>query len=418
MLQRKRDDGAVLDRLREFCTIHHAALRGGQLALLRVLGAYPRDVVAVDAGNNGTAHYTALRPNLDTYKFLWKALSKCQPSPAKALNASTSTKFKVEGEAEGEDFVEKSGWLSKFTQKGWKKRWFVLQSDGLHYYHSEDTTKNKRERDFFPLNKKSAFYSRSRIYPDSLLINTSLKSTGKSRASIILKASGERDFQEWALAISTLVSFNRFSKASVRFRNPNLCRLWLSDVTWAKETALHTLSRLKNATGGGGNAMSIISVGAWLVEHGCPVNDQNFEFNTALHLACEANNEGLAVYLVRKGANTTSRNANNQTPLMIARPELRRLLESAVSDPRIKLRNPLLAQPKKLPGYSYLSINFERHVSPNNRLVIKNIIVIIVFFLYIFALFFFFTFITLITFFFTYYIFIHIVRSTNTQKQI
>ena len=148
------------------------------------------------------------------------------------------------------------------------------------------------------------------------------------RKKIIIKSNSEEELQKWLLNISQIASFDRFRHYAPRFRNPQLIRQWLSQLTWARESCLHTAVHAANSSlrkarkaalaeyGGlemGGvdavfnvdaNKLSFesIKVVAWVIDMGANVNQKNHDGQTALHLAVECGNVPMALALVFKGA--------------------------------------------------------------------------------------------------------------------
>ena len=71
-----------------------------------------------------------------------------------------------------------------------------------------------------------------------------------------------------------------------------------------------------------------LAIARSLVEHGCTLDVQNNEGDTALHVACREEWDEVALLLVRNGASTKLRNKSNMTPVYVASTYLRRILES------------------------------------------------------------------------------------------
>lgn len=191
--------------------------------------------------------------------------------------------------------------------------------------------------DEFMVTQQDCFFSRYNVKGKddlAIVLNFAQPSNKKRRSKLIIKANNERELQQWVLNLSQIASFDRFRSYAPRFRNPLFTRSFLSQVTWAKESALHTLvhsagSKLRKAkadafashpeSGHGLNEGELlfdhISSCAWLVDHGCPINLKNYEGQTALHIAVEAACYPIVSALTVKGAQVDIKDFNAKTPL-------------------------------------------------------------------------------------------------------
>jgi ankyrin repeat protein len=257
--------------------------------------------------------------------------------------------------------VFRMGVMFKINMSGrMAKRLFVLKDNRLRYYPitklvrpavitAVNQASNIKESkaafsniqlpeyftDEFVVTQQDCFFSRYNYKGKedlSIVLNFAQASTKKRRTRLIIKANNEREVQQWMLNLSQIASFDRFRAYAPRFRNPLFCRTFLSQVTWAKETALHTLvhsagSLLRKAkveayainpehpVDESGLLFNHMTCCAWLIDHGCPVNFKNYEGQTALHIAVESANYSMVATLTVKGAMVDIKDFNAKTPL-------------------------------------------------------------------------------------------------------
>lgn len=351
MLRRRPELLKALDKANDFMSLQQAALKVGNADMVRLLGLTPLSVVLKDAGDNSCAHYAAIRPNLMMYKLFYKTVSTMFAFPKEAavynsaqkassvlpassgglhVNAlglsshATSTRPVLRDSGEV-SHAKKTGYLYKLNNSGRLARRFCsLEKNRFKYWYTmpeKDSQDVEYHVDEFRITRQDCFFSRYNSERGYMLfvMNFSAPSARKRRKKIIFKANNEIDLQSWMYTLSQVASFDRFRSYSPRFRNPQFCRVWLSQVTWARETALHTLVHASNsalcrsrracyadnihATHNDAAAITdALTCAAWLIEHGCPVNQKNYEGETALHLAVAGGNVPMALCLVRKGA--------------------------------------------------------------------------------------------------------------------
>ena len=353
------EDVRTVNKANEYCTVHHSALKGGSLQMLQVLGLRPIDVIFKDAGDHTSAHYAVLNPNITALQLLNKCLSQCHiPDAEGRAAASELLTAKKSGSGTG-SAGKTQGWLHKYSQGQWLRRWFVVDDRGLSYYHDPGAANaDHKPSDTYPLSKKLSLYSRSYYVENTIIVNTSQRSYVKNRGVLVLKAESELVTQEWLVALSRVSYIEPFREGFLRYRNVDLCTSWLKEVTWAEETALHTLARSVYTPAVGDKQ---VATAAWLIEHGCPVNAVNYEGKTALHLAIINNNETLAFGLFKKGASLSIKDNSSKLPLDCASFVLQRLFQSYGTDAvkHMSLRYPLLAAPEMTYGYTYVSLFFQ-----------------------------------------------------------
>jgi len=357
MLSQNPSDVRTVDKTQEYCTVQHTALRSGSLPMLQLLGLRPIDVLIKDAGEHTSAHYAALKPNVRALQLLYKCLSQVH------VHTPGGSPESIAAQEAASPAAPTQGWMMKLsgtTGGQWLRRYFVVDDRGVSYFHDEAAAKHSKPKDTYPLSKQQSIYSRAMFVDNTIVITTSQKSYVKGRNIIVLRAlgHGETTTQEWLLALSRVSSITPFRDGFARMRNPELCSLWLNELTWAEESALHTLAR----GGGSGGSTDQVAVAAWLIDHGVPVNLANHDGQTALHLAIFNNNETLAFCLFKKGASLSVKDKVGKTPLDYASFVLTRLLQSSGTDTvrHLELSHPTLPPPAKNFGYTYASLFFQR----------------------------------------------------------
>ena len=357
MLSQNPSDIRTVDKTQEYCTLQHTALRSGSLPMLQLLGLRPIDVLIKDAGEHTSAHYAALKPNVRALQLLYKCLSQVH------VHTPGGTPESIAAQETASPAAPTQGWMMKLsgtTGGQWLRRYFVVDDRGVSYFHDEAAAKHSKPKDTYPLSKQQSIYSRAMFVDNTIIITTNQKSYVKGRTLVVLRAlgHGETTTQEWLLALSRISSIMPFREGFARLRNPELCRLWLNELTWAEESALHTLAR----GGGSGGSTDQVAVAAWLVDHGVPVNLANHDGQTALHLAIFNNNETLAFCLFKKGASLSVKDKAGKTPLDYASFVLTRLLQSSGTDTvrHLELSHPTLPAPVKIFGYTYVTLFFQR----------------------------------------------------------
>lgn len=350
------EDVRTINKAQEYCSVHHSALKSGSLEMLQTIGLRPVDVISKDAGDHTTAHYAVLnKPTISTFQLLNKCLSQVHiPDPEG--KAAAAENLHAKKSAAGLGSGKTQGWLLKYSKGQWLKRWFVVDDRGLSYFH-EPTRTDYKPNDTYPLTKQDSLYSRSYFVKNTIIVNTSQRSYAKKRKVLVIKAESEAETQSWLLALSRVCYIEPFREGFLRYRNSELCTEWLREVTWADETALHTLARAK-FHGAMGNTQ--VAAASWLIDHGCPVNDLNYEGKTALHIAISNHNQTLAFGLFKKGASLSIKDAAGKLPLDYAPHVLHELFQShgTTTVKHLKLRSPLLDPPLKSFGYSYVTLFF------------------------------------------------------------
>lgn len=198
-------------------------------------------------------------------------------------------------------------------------------------------------------------------------------------------AESEMEMQHWLLPLRsisgmiltdshfrpTLTSASGYGVTPVAYVNSELLQSWLSLKNQDGETSLHVLARFRNRDDEGDIIMptsKILLIAMWLVQNGCPLNQQNKEGQTALHVAVRYGNIELGQCLVGKGADVNVQNKSRQTVLELCTPELERTITKLSKTEWNKHALDPFPQ-TRLKGYSYLSIHFQKHsqTSTKNR---------------------------------------------------
>jgi hypothetical protein len=388
MLRKRPELIDVKDKNNDFATLYHTALMYGHSDIMRLLGITPITIMTKDAGDHSAVHYAALKADLTIYKIFYKTLSTVlrnedyvaalaaskrsddedtsstaaasdigsptstpASSPLKdsvlsptssfvgtmlQFNKDVKTKEKKDMDSINKH-IKRSGWLYKLNNSGrLARRWFILNKGVLKYYHRLPAEQDlEYSVDEFIITRQNCFFSRynAKAREDAFMIlNFISPSVRKKRKKIIIKVGSEKELQVWLANLAQIASFDRFRSYAPRFRNPVLYRQYLTQLTWAKETALHTMVHsaggvLKKARcsfyrenpegsyQGHKEMRPFIILMAWLVEHGCPVNVKNHEGYTALHLAVEYACAPVALALVQKGAQIEIKNFKAKTAL-------------------------------------------------------------------------------------------------------
>ncbi len=354
-LRRRPELLECLDKNNDFMSVRHAAVKVGNLEMLRIFGLTPLAVFLKDAGDNTCAHYAAIKPNLFMYRLFYKTISTLCALPKEQQNesllASESNKAGLPSppsspvaaakpsNKDSANVGKKSGYLFKLNNSGrLARRYCSLEKNRFKYWYTmpeKGSPDVNYHVDEFRVTRQECFVSRYTAAKKGellFILNFSVPSTRKRRKSILWKANSETDLQSWLQAFSQVASFDRFRSYSPRFRNPNLCRLWLSQLTWARETALHTLVHAANSALRKSRRVALaenvhaehddasailesLTCAVWLVEHGCPINQKNFEGKTALHLAVAGGNAPMALCLLRKGASLEVKDFEAKLPI-------------------------------------------------------------------------------------------------------
>ena len=219
MLRRRPELIKTLDSTQDYCTLHHAALKGGSFEMLKLLGCSPKTVCIKDAGEHSAVHYAALDPNLDVYELMFRTLSsvvsvlpevkqKVMPGPignirdkvkagveeAKGGKLGTpkdkksTVGFNLDLNLKGKSnesvveerepnfsktdpysgvntHVKKSGFMYKLNNSGrLARRWFVLENQRLKYYYKVPDAMDKDYYvDEFKITRHDCFVSRYNV---------------------------------------------------------------------------------------------------------------------------------------------------------------------------------------------------------------------------------------------------------------
>jgi hypothetical protein len=210
------------------------------------------------------------------------------------------------------------------------------------------------------------------------------KHEGKS-PSMEFMAETEMEMQQWLLPLRsisgmintdshfrpTLTSASGYGVDPVVYVNSELLKAWLSDTNQDGDTPLHVLAKFRNCDEEGDIIMptsKILQISMWLVQNGCPLNAQNKEGQTALHIAVRYGNIELAQCFVAKGADVFIDNNSGQC-VMDSCPTALEITVKKLSKNDWNKHSHECYPPTRLKGYSYLSFHFQKHsqTSTKNR---------------------------------------------------
>ena len=199
-------------------------------------------------------------------------------------------------------------------------------------------------------------------------------------------AESEQEMQQWLLPLRsisgmihsdshfrpTLTSASGYGVDPVNYVDCELRQSWLSERNTSGDTPLHVLARFRNRDEEGSIILpssKILIISMWLVQNGCPLNGQNKEGQTALHVAVRYGNIELAQCLVAKGADVDLKNHSGQSVLDLCTPELQQTITKLLSRHEWNRHSHESFPPTRLKGYSYLSFHFQKHsqTSTKNR---------------------------------------------------
>ena len=208
----------------------------------------------------------------------------------------------------------------------------------------------------------------------------------KKKSSLVFIAETEKELQEWLIPLKVLVGIDSAFRTTspVAYVNSGLRDKWLSEINIFGDTALHVAARFYNGaspvvTSSAAHAklrrtrpvlqqdrpqvplVRLLQLCMWLVESGCPINAQNDDGQTALHVAVQFHNTELVSCLIKKGANPKLRDRNNSTPEYFANSAILAEIRTAVSATESARSLTLLPPAVKITGYSYLTLHFQKH---------------------------------------------------------
>lgn len=380
------EDAEVRDRRHSFRTTFQAALCGGHeaplaLSILRALEVTAADVLECDVFGNNLIHYAVLHTNLSNFEmvnFLEEVLSfsivnphqvgwdESEEGAAWARRARSSGDAKRESGNEGADAPLLSGWLYKLGRnQKWQLRYFSLMPKFIKY-SVWPWRRWKSSGDTFLLDKRFVSLSRSSCAVDVgvdarrvivIKLHSGHMSTRKMTDMLVLCARNDDQLREWWQSLSAFAKVEHIrSEDSMLLCNFEAAQAATSRSNVAGNTPLHLLA-LWPLPLVGKQAQDMMTVAAWLMNSGCPVNARNAIGKTALQIAVEAGNELLARYLHRRGADPLIRDCAGRSIRDVTN-DLSLVKQLSVKDLFFTTRFPLLPRPHKEYGFTYLSICF------------------------------------------------------------
>lgn len=413
MLRRRPQLTIIRNPWLEFCTAFQSAVYGRDPALLGLLHANYRDLFEVDVKGHSAVHYLAERPHLPMLRALLAVLDQYKYVSSTALRrgldededegggwfgkqsevhrASMSLKQTLNASV-GNDTL-KQGWLKK--KRGgmmWQRRYMVLTEDYIIYYKNDQSLHLPKFA--IPLEdltitrltsvNELAFEITSPNMPEK---RTMFGSSNKKAMQFM--AESEQDLQEWILPLKVIAGVEeklrpesssgdgsgKGDTTPITYINFVIRQLWAAQTDHKGNTPLHLLaSHLSSHRPlSGESGEEVVKLAAWLIEHGCPVNAQNAQGQTALHVCANEFSAGsesclghreLMRCLILKGADGSRlRDYNGDTALDVIgassrisqslKKHLDEFFNSLSAKPAVTLKDMAGA---KLKGYSYLSL--------------------------------------------------------------
>jgi len=230
-------------------------------------------------------------------------------NPMTVKSVDADSRQALPGAAPGS--VLKAGWLSKRgtkTQSIWRKRWAILTTDNLSYYHSE---KDTVPRDTLPLRHKdciSVKESEARACAFDITMAEGTGTGAKQRELITMLADSEKEMHEWINLLTAVAGTDAtpLRMTSVRTITPILSDNMYSAKNALYETPLHFLCASGEHNASNSNIVesekTLPATAAWLIHRSCPANLSNLKGKSPLFLALEHNRYHLALLLLRYGA--------------------------------------------------------------------------------------------------------------------
>lgn len=394
----------------EYCTAFLSAVHGRDPAMLNQLHPNYRDMFAVNIKGHSSAHYLAERPHLpmlrailtvlDEYKYvssggLRRGLDDDDEGDgwfgkqSESQRVSMSLKQTLNASV-GNDTL-KQGWLKK--KRGgmmWQRRYMVLTEDYIIYYKNEQSLHLPKFA--IPLEdltvtrqvngKELTFEITSPNMPEK---KTMFGASNKKAMQFM--ADTEQELQEWILPLKVIAGVeeklrpDNSNAPPIVYVNFVIRQLWAAQTDHKGNTPLHLLAShlASHRPLPNGRPDEAVQLAAWLIEHGCPVNAQNAQGQTALHICAVEFSTGsessvghreLMRCLILKGADGNRlRDYNGDTALeaigLSARisQALKQHLEGFFTARPAKQGLSLKDMAgNKLKGYSYLSLYVGRSI--------------------------------------------------------
>jgi myosin-5 len=260
--------------------------------------------------------------------------------------------------------ILKEGFLKKKKEEssGWQKRFVVLTEYQLLYYRWK---RDKRPKKALSLTgamvkKSTTIDAGFELYHPTLLSRTN------KQGCLQFKADNEAELQQWMTPLRAITGVTSGVQQNTRHLDLGFRRDWLRLTNKQGDTPLHFVAHYRNTSTRAQHvpAHRQVMAASWLLEMGSLVNVQDSAGNTPLHLAdLQDKNNELTSCLIIKGANAALRNSAGQSPLDFASMEV--VERISVGRRGLADRHALLPPPKKLQGYSYLSIYLEKNSMPS-----------------------------------------------------
>jgi ankyrin repeat protein len=324
----------ITDIATKHCTVLQSACLGGNLELIKALSPSAEDILLCDDDGHTSVHYAIRNKHKSTLGVLRylafisensvdiirtvedsnnSILIRSRPILPNFQQRTIHKKVTsvIEGMAPGA--VVQQGWLSKQGEsKAWRRRWVVLTTHSLMYFHNKD---DQIPRDSLSFANNDVVVERSAAKVTAIDIFISNQTTHKQRDRISLMASSEEEMLVWLTLIkaATCVEMPSIRPKVGKIRplitaDPDVRRKLFSHVNYKQESLLHSLcmENISTVDTKKMNDNDILELICWLVNNGCDINTFDINGKTPLHFAVLNNNFELANVLVLEGADPTA----------------------------------------------------------------------------------------------------------------
>ena len=412
----------VRDRHGNFRSVVMTAAHAGSLAVVSGMEPTESELLETDAQGNRPLHLACGSLNLDLIKFLvstevpddfdsfgngdltsvshtrtsWTAggggnkrrptMTPASPTGTARVRAASKATANRPG---GTDFTAdvdankevRAGWLKKRRETDrYAKRWCVLTSTELHYYHNEKA----KGKPSMTVQLKDVMLKRCPTEDCTFVIfSDKLMGSGRNNKNkeglLKFQAESEVVFNEWytdlrhccgktenvrmkrakpMLFVKTLERGDLLMLRNDKGHTALHCATFVHEDD-EDERANRMSSSVSNAAVMDGSLSKSLQTCVWLVENGCMINAQDDIGNTALHYAVSTHNMICAAAMVKKGANLSIKNEEQQTALDLTHSE-EEVQALMVGQYNQSQRFELLPAPDKLTNCTYVSMFFDK----------------------------------------------------------
>lgn len=365
-----------------FRNLYHIAVSVGSIDCINVLGLSILDVILRDSAQNNWLHIMAEAPNVDFLRRLHTFIQRYE----QAIRASQPLRVQAASILNiiSAPMALQTGSLQKLSSGDkFQKRYVVLTINKLMYYNSEkDFQNNPKTPSDTLLVAIDQTVIRHSFDSDLTFILDSLADlvSSKGKRRFVFKASSKEEYYLWLRALSQVTTIvttkdpsTTTNPISVNIINNQISRIWVTEVNSNGDTPLHrlaqntivkhddTVNHVSYATAASefDDLYQLISVAAWLIDNGCPIDVCNREGYTAFDLALQNQSYDLAAYFYRLGC-ASSHVKKKVLDELISRDTFKGITYKSMDSQH-------LPQPEKWYGYTYLSINIQEiHLKSSN----------------------------------------------------